>query len=256
MNEELINQIVRRILSEPSFQCLLQGNVEGKRAVKPNGLVLLNFVPDFERVLTAVEKRWGTEYTLNILPSDSVGAAKPDLPKGMSWITSQDALSKAAWPKIILPACSLNTLAKAALGIRDNPLSEIIGRAITTGIPVELVTEYLGFSEQTPKTYLELYEGYLRKVQSYGIQVFAALEEQNTLDTNMGLVRTVSCVQNTLIRAEILFEKKYLADKDACSLPEQSIIWVKRGTAISPLARDTLKMRRIELRVEMEGGRR
>ena len=247
MNEELIHQIVRRILSEPTFQALLHGNTAGtpeNRVVKPDGIVLLNYVPEFERVLTAVKLSFGADYTLSVLPSEQVFVANPELLGGMTWITPQDALSKTDWQQIIIPACSLNTLAKAALGIRDNPISEIIGRGVTQGIPTLLVTDYLGFTTQTPKAYLALYEGYLRTVQSYGVKVSATLEQNN-----------VPAEQSAPTREGIRFDRKFLGDKQAYGIPEESRVLVKPGTVISPLARDTLKMRRIELCYEMEEGR-
>lgn len=267
MNEELINQIVRRILSEPAFQALLCGNNEGRienKVVKPDGIVLLNFVPDFERVITALKQQFGAEYTLNILPSDQAYVAKPNLPEGMTWITPQDALSKTIWQIIILPACSPNTLAKAALGLRDNPISEIIGRGITQGIPLLLVTDYLGFTAQTPKNYRKLYEGYLQTVQSYGVRVSATLGEECTLTKDMGRAeqRLAACEpknasdeQNVSSCKIIRYDKKFLGDKQVYEIPEETIVLVKRGTVISPLARDTLKSRRIEVRQEMEEGR-
>lgn len=283
MNEELINQLVHRILSEPAFQALLQGT--GNKAIKPDALVLLNYVPDFERVLTAVKTRWGTDYTLMILPSESVAKANPALPEDMNWITPQDALSKTNWQKIIVPACSANTLAKAALGLRDNPMSELIGRGITQGQPIELVTESLGFTAQTPKAYRELYEGYLQSVQSFGVEVYAKLGDEkaaviNTVTTtvsspstssvtNQGVVQSVEqrfvpaigtthCEPTAPPQDVIRFEKKFLGDKDAYGFPEASRVLVKRLTVISPLARDTLKQRRIEVCMDMEreGGRR
>ena len=246
MNEELIDQLVHRILSEPAFQALFQGNetTAGNKVLKPDALVLLNYVHDFERVLTAVKTRWGADYTLTILPSESVAKVNPALPAGMTWITPQEALTKTNWQKIIVPACSANMLAKAALGVRDTPLSELIGRGITQGHPIELVTEYLGISAQTPKAYRELYEGYLQSVQSFGVQVYAKIEDE----------KTASAPTQDVIR----FEKKFLGDKDAYGFPEASRILVKRLTVISPLARDTLKQRRIEVCMDMEreGGRR
>lgn len=261
MNEELINQIVRRILSEPTFQALLHGNTEGSlknKVVKPDGLVLLNFVPDFERVITTLKQRFGADYTLNILPSDQVFVATTTLPEGINWITPQDALGKSGWQKIILPACSPNTLAKAALGIRDNPISEIIGRGITQGIPTVISSEYLGFIAQTPKVYRELYEGYLQTVQSYGVMVCATLGDdchQVSHYEQRSATREQDVPRNASSHVVIHYGKKYLADKDAHGIDEATVVLVKRGTVISPLARDTLKSRRIELRQEMEEGR-
>ncbi len=296
MNEELINQIVSRILSEPAFQALMNGNKGGQhkeQAVKPDGLVLLNYVPDFERVLTAVQKCYGSDYNLNILPSDQAFVAKPTLSEGMTWITPQEALEKTTWQKILVPACSPNTLAKAALGIRDNPISELIGRGITQGLPTLLVTEYLGFTEQTPKAYLQLYEGYLQTVQAYGVTVRETLIDRETAPSVQAQTQTqpqtvipagsqpkrtslyvteqrlasseqsaASTEQNDtfnhpseLIREEIRYVKKFLGDRQTYDIPEGSKLLVKRWTVISPLARDTLKSRRIELCVEREDER-
>ena len=297
MNEELINQIVSRILSEPAFQALLHGNKDGNiaelKAVKPDGLVLLNYVPDFERVLSSLKQCCGSDYTLSILPSDQANVSKPKLPEGMTWITPQDALNKTTWQKIMIPACSPNTLAKAALGIRDNPISELIGRGISQGIPTMLVTEYLGFTDQTPKAYVDLYEGYLQTVQSYGVVVSETLGEGcSSLIKGMGRVpslagglvidkgtvlptqdpavretrqsnsatfyeqKNTSNEQSAPSREEIRFDKKFLGDKQTYGIPEGARVLVKQGTVISPLARDTLKSRRIELCVEREEGRR
>ena len=289
MKEELIQQIVKRILSEPAFQALLGGNADGAieeaRAAKPDGLVLLNYVPEFEPVLNALKLSYGGEYTLSILPSDQAFEAKPTLPDGMTWITPEDALSKMTWQKILVPACSANTLAKAALGLRDNPMSESIGRGITQGIPIVLSTEYLGFTDQTTKAYQKLYEGYLQTVKSYGVLVCTTLGEAPVLLKDKKALtfsqfspaaqtgqhnqptfyeqRTAICEQNKAFDEQklsapevICYPKKYLADKDAYGIAEESIILVKHGTVISPLARDTLKSRHIELRQEMEEGRR
>ncbi|HWQ41134.1 MAG TPA: flavoprotein [Desulfosporosinus sp.] len=280
MNEELISQIVCRILSEPAFQTLLQGNKEGSlevpKAVKLDALVLLNYVPDLEPVLTALKLSYGADYTLSILPSEQVFAAKPTLPEGLTWITPQDALSKTTWQRILIPTCSPNTLVKAALGLRDNPISEMIGRGVTQGIPTTIMTEHLGFTAKTPKAYHELYEGYLQTVQSYGVMVCETLEDGRLLIEDAGKVasssqyqrtspyeqksipcehRNASDKQKACSNEVICYEKKYLADKDAYGIAEDSVVIVKRGTVISPLARDTLKSRRIELRQETEGGR-
>ncbi|EHQ88775.1 hypothetical protein [Desulfosporosinus youngiae] len=253
MNEELISQIVHRILSDPSLQGLLYGNssTEGDRANKSEALVLLNYAPDFPRVLKSVRRRWGADYSLNILPSDQVYRVKPDLLAGMTWIGAEDALAKSDWKKLILPACSPNTLAKAALGIRDNPICEMIGRGISNGNSIELVTEYLGLNAQTPLAYRELYEGYIQKLQSYGVIVSATLEAGCPFSSI-----PASFEESTSPREEISFAKRFLGDKQAYGFPEESRILVRPGTVISPLARDTLKLRRIELCIEKEEGSR
>lgn len=264
MNEELIQQIVCRILSEPAFQAILQGTgtINGSipPRTKPDSLVLLNYVPDFERVLTAVQKRWGVTNILYVLPSESVRASQPELPEGMMWITPQDALSRRNWQTLLLPACSLNTLAKMALGIRDNPFTEIVGRGIISGIPIQLVTEFFGLNSQTPLTYSGLYSGYVEKVQTYGVQVYATLEEGHLYEPGIHMCeqRTTAITQEQPIRSQVVlrFEKKLLSDKDACGFPEDTRVLIPPRVVISPLARDTLRMRRIELCQEREEQRR
>lgn len=272
MNEELINEIVRHILSDPSMKRLLHGNgsLELEKSIKSEALVLLNFAQDLPRVLNKVQERWGTDYRLIILPSDQVYSDKPDLPVGMTWVTAQDALVKSDWQKLILPTCSPNTMSKAALGIRDNPICEMIGRGISNGISIELVTEYLGLTAKTPQAYRELYEGYIQKLQSYGVMVYATLEvgcplssipvqkyptnhhEQTsgTYEQNKTIYRESASMQE-----EIRFAKKFLGEKQAYGFPEKSRVLIKSGTVISPLARDTLKLRQIELYIEKEDGR-
>ena len=274
MNEDLINQIVRRILSDPALQTLLEGSraENGElKMLKPSGLILLNYVPNLGRVLNALKHRYGADYTLNVLPSDQVYRIKPELPEGMTWIDAEEALAKRDWQTLILPTCSANILAKVALGIRDNPLSEIIGRGITEGKTIELVTEYLGFTPQTPQAYRDLYEGYLQKVQTYGILVRTTLNGESPTETNdkanthqtehsnqykpisiTPSQTTVSYEPKALQREAQRFTKKFLGDKQAYGFPEDSKIFVSQGTVISPLARDTLKVRRIELCVEKE----
>src|SRR5665648_1250377 len=103
MNEELIRQIVRRMLDEPTFQALLHGKTAGFQEgslVKPKGLVLLNYVPEFERVITSLRFDYGGDYILSVLPSDQAFVDKPMLPEGITWITPQEALST-TWQKII-----------------------------------------------------------------------------------------------------------------------------------------------------------
>lgn len=265
MKDDLIQSIVRQLLSEPAFQAILQrhgivtppGTSNPPR--KPDRLVLLNYVPDLGTVLNRLRERWGATHTLHLLPSESVLKAQPDLPEGLRWITPQEALSRAAWQSILLPTCSLNTLAKMALGIRDNPSTELLGRGLAQGTPIELITESFGLSDQTPPAYRDLYDGYLQKVQSYGVRVYATLdtldregpfEIQTLREADKPILtqpQQVRPVQNVL-----RFTKKYLADKDAYSFPEDSKVLIPQRIVISPLARDTLRMRRIELCQERE----
>lgn len=249
MNEELINEIVRRILAEPSLQEFLQGSrtQEGSRVLQSKALVLLNYASNFQCVLSAVQRQFGDDFKLSVLPSDQVFLNKPELPIGMTWITLEDAVSQEDWSKLILPACSANTLAKAALGLRDNPFSEIIGRGISKGNSIEIATEYLGLTPQTPQAYREMYEGYIRKLQSYGVIITSQLSSVSAEPRQKPIA-----MESVEPRDEVHYPKKFLGDKQACGFPEGATVYVRQGTIISPLARDTLRMHRIELCFEKE----
>lgn len=266
MDEALINSIVRRILTDPSVQSLLQGAEKEKlqQVKKPDGLVLLNYTPDLENVLTEVKKRWGKDFTLFVLPSQSVLDQKPALPEGLHWITAREALRMTMWKKILLPTCSANTLAKAALGLRDNPICEMIGRGIAQGISLDIVIQYLGLTPQTPKTYRALYEAYIERLVAYGVTIYTTLQDENPqvfvkeIEQRLDkfAIRPLSeCAVNAepdYSPEEIRFNKKFLGEKEIFALPSKSVLWVGKTTVISPLARDTLKLRQIELRQEME----
>jgi hypothetical protein len=265
MNDELMKDLIRQILAEPAFQTMLQGKgikpYSGAER-KPDCLVLLNYVFDLSTVLNNLQKFWATMDTLYLLPSESVKRLQPDLPEGLNWITPQEALEKPVWQSILLPTCSLNTLAKMALGIRDNPFTELIGRGLVQGIPIKLVAGALGLNDQTPPAYRDLYDGYLQKVQGYGVKVYANLTNARLVETsresqvaNENINGTLQAVENHSTiqdrlepQQDILrFTKKFLADKDAYSFPEDSKVLIPQRVIISPLARDTLRMRRIEL---------
>jgi len=281
MDETFVRQIVERLLVDPEFQHrLAQLNVRGD---KPSCLVLLNYVPGLSQVLQEVQRTWGHDYRLSILPSASVPTDKISLPEEMSWLDPQEACSRSDWVKVLIPACSANTLAKLALGIRDNAILEAAGRALSHGVPVELGTSYLGLTPQTPPAYRELYARYLRQVEAYGVKVWSSLPgvrlgAAQALDSGSspspGVLQapdrpalgtsdwpasgTSGCLSKSGAaeaqqRREIVrFVKKLLTDRDASSLPAGALVITKKTTVVSPLARDTLKTRRIELRQERE----
>jgi len=264
-DEALVRQIVERLLADPEFQRHLAA--KNGPVVKPPCLVLLNYVPELSLVLKDVQRAWGQDYSLSILPSASVPADKISLPEGMNWLGPDEACLRSDWAKIVLPACSANTLAKLALGIRDNALLEAAGRALGQGIPVELVTSYLGLTPRTPPAYRELYAGYLRQLAAYGVKVLPGIPEASPATAMTAATGTGSSSHPGVFEASsrqepagtmppsretVYFAKKLLADRDAAALPAGALVITNKTTVVSPLARDTLKTRRIELRQERE----
>lgn len=239
-------------------------------AAKPEVLILLNYVPNLNALLEGLEAIWGHDYQLSVLGTDAVMAEEPGLPAGMRWVACLEAISQSNWQRILIPACSANTLAKLALGIRDNSLCEIAGRAIAVGIPIELTVDYLGFTPLTPPAYRQCYAGYAEILRQYGVMIKDPHNHLGILPANVNLPKADVCdvikpqcqpvtqapvcapVSDYTKAAVICWEGKLLTEQDAVSLPEESVIKVARKAIISPLAKDKLRQRNIEVVREME----
>ncbi len=246
MNEELIARVVRQVLEDPRIQMLLKGQVEPQ--ARPQMLILLNYAPDLSAQLQQMRHLWGSTYGLKVLASPGVERCRPELPQGMEWVTFEEAYA-GCWQRIVLPTCSYNTLAKIALGLRDTPLSIMAAEGITRGIPVELCTSQLRFTEKTPAAYRQLYEEYLRRVESYGVVLRESLCEVGTKRcTPHQTAEERSCAQPSSGGREVVsWERRLLTEKDVLDFPAGCALKVSRATIISPLARDALKKRRIEV---------
>ncbi len=274
MNEILIKEIVQRIMSDPD---LLQQIVAHQPVVneteKTEILILLNYTPNLAAILEKLAVEWGKDYRVSVLGTDAVMNAQLTLPNGMHWVSCADAIKQSNWQRVIIPTCSANTLAKLALGIRDTTVCELAGRAIAAGLPVELAADYLGFTPQTPLGYRQLYAGYVEQLRQYGViikeqQSILTVLEQSLKTETVNLYEAImsqyqpvqkvcaphGCAEvNDYIRAAVIcWEGKLLTEQDAVNLPEESVIKVAKKAIISPLAKDKLRQRNIEIVREME----
>lgn len=257
MNEEIIQRIIERLFADSEFQQLLLNQAKSKS--KPTCLILLNYTRDLPNLLNQIQQRWGSNYSLSILPSGSVSASQIQLPGDLALTTPDEAFNQTQWRKIILPSCSANTLAKIALGIRDNAFTEMVACGLNLDIPVELYTEYLGFTSKTPQAYRQLYEGYLQQAESYGIRIYSSVREQEGEQSPGGIVSQVPVSKEALKQSAktegkvIRYNRRLLSDKDVYDFPIGSRVKVTKMTVISPLAKDSLKARKIELCLDGEG---
>lgn len=246
MNEDLIAQIIRKVMEDPRVQELLGGGMIA--SPKPEMLILLNYTHDLLELLQKARALWGEMYSLKILATDAVMKCRLELPAGMSWITCQMAMQHKNWQSMVLPTCSANTLAKIALGLRDTPISIMAAEGISSGIPVELYTGCLGFTEKMPAPYRALYESYLDQVRNYGVAIRETLGGQNT----PGRLATGKTESNNERREKINWNKGLLTEKDVIEFPTDCTIVVTKQVIVTPLARDTLKRRRVEIFRNME----
>lgn len=270
MNETLIKEIVLQIMNDPEIQrrLLINQNVISETA-KMKMLVLLNYVPNLAGVLEKLARKLEGDYRVSVLGTDAVMKEQLTLPNRMRWVSCAEAIEQRDWQLVFLPTCSANTLAKIALGVRDNAVTKLAGRAIAEGIPVEVVTDYLGFTAQTPLAYRQLYEGYIEKLCQYGI--ILRDRPSNYTVPGQGLIRETVNFHEMMIpqqdqlppkvcgpvdeyttAAVIFWEGKLMTEADAVNLPEESVIRIGKKTIISPSAKDRLRQRNIEIVKKME----
>ncbi len=252
MDEELILRVIQQVLADPRLQALMQEQPApgALPAARQDLLVLLNYAPNLPGRLQEIVSRWGAAYSLKVLASDTVMRCKPDLPAGMAWVTCQEALGR-GWQRMALPTCSANTLAKIALGLRDTPLCVIAAEGISKGIPLELYTDDLGFTGQTPAPYRQLYEGYLNQVRSYGVIVRDNLRDQ----TAAGGASITACKPaGATCESKIIgWNSRLLTERDVLAFPTGCAVKLGQSTIMTPLAKDMLKRRQVEIRREGDG---
>lgn len=236
MNEEILRNLVLQILESPEMKALIQNASSSSEL--PKALILLESGTNQENLLWEWIHRWSKEYELSLLikenKSSSLSAielqGRGNLPQNLRLLSPSEACSEKNWKHILVPDCSADTLAKSALGIQDTLLTELIAWGIREGVPITLSIQNLGFTSRTPESYRKMFLEYMNKLRQFGVQILITPVEQ-----------PLQC-----------FNKKLLADQDAFSLPEHTILQIPQGTIISPLARDTLKRKQIQLRVERE----
>lgn len=257
-------------MNDPELrQQILSSQSAAQESAKNEILVLLNYAPNMAKVLEKIAAEWGRDYRISVLGTDSVKSEQFPLPSGMHLISCSEAFKQRNWQRVILPTCSANTLAKIALGVRDNAVCELAGRAIAEGIPVELVTDHLGFTARTPLAYRQLYAGYIGRLRKYGVVIKDQPGNLLALDPDLKpetvnycdamtphMYQTVSLVSppaSDYTQASVIcWEGKLMTEQDAVNLPEDSVIKVAKKAIISPLAKDKLRQRHIEIVREME----
>ena len=178
--------------------------------------------------------------------SKSVTDCNVVLPANMQLISIYEAV-KITWKRVILPTCSLSTLSKLALGIKDNELSEMAARALKLGLPLEICTGYMDLSGFKNKAYRMMFEDYLRRVRGFG-----AVIKENYCSQ----IITANCSTDTAaepaapVSNEYRFDNRFISEKQTRNLPDKATMILRIGAIISPLSNDLIKSKQIQIRYE------
>jgi len=242
MNEGLVAEIVRQILADPVFRKKILDMSGSNRpgSNKPKLLVMTEKQAEPEGIWDSILKRWEESYSLYCL-----GTSSFDCPEGVISITEEEA-EVFDWQRVVVPSCSVSTYVRAALGLRDDTISKLVSQALLAGIPVEMKEPDFGFTSGTNEAYKNLYKGYSEQLQSFGVII---------IDSIWSEANPMKAPENSTLRDEgykVNFTKKLLAEKDALALPQNCILKIPKRTVISPLARDVLKMRKIQFVIDGE----
>lgn len=136
-------------------------------------------------------------------------------PEGGDGFLSYDASAQSEWSQIRVYQPSLNTIAKLALGIADEPLLKIVQQKLMEGGENIEIRPLCNLSKIKADSYKKLFLGYIEKIKSYGIKInedgfaaaagdflwqYKALTERDLLDIEKGTVLTVGkkCIVTSL----------------------------------------------------------
>lgn len=252
MDEVLLTQIVKRVLAELNLTSL-----DSKSGINKKLLILSDKPERLEEKMDWILSEYAHEYELYGLKKQ--GCFQSNSIKNIE----EGEVKHYKWDKVFLASCSVNTLVKIALGLRDGSSADLIGIALSKGTPVEIESPSFGFTTKTHGSYMQLMKGYLSQVSGYGV-VFRNAEKlvsEITPSVEQIIHDDPSSFSNTLLKSycptptlEVShYEKRLLTERDVNKIPEKTILLVKKETIITPLAKDALKLRNINVQSEGEG---
>lgn len=238
MDEALLAQIVARVLAElkkasPSIQ------LESKKKL----LLLADNPEKLQEKLEGLRQEYGSDYALYVLKESG-----DSLPYGIEGV-EESAVKRVKWARVYLAECSVNTLVKISLGLREGLTADLIGIALTKGTPVEMETPSFGFTPATQDGYRRLLEGYLAQVASFGV-VLRGKEQSAQGPSSLSIAPSVSTLSTREVNR---YEKRLLSEREVNKVPTNSLLLVNPGVILTPLAKDVLKLRNIEVQVAEEG---
>jgi len=253
VNESLLREIIIRVLADPQFQPLLA--TAGHPATREECLIVVENREGLQAV-AGLQQRWGLEYSLRLCVAGPLSVPDAILPQ-IPW---DQAMASTAWARVFIPCCTGRQLANIANGVSQDKISELAGRAVLQGIPVEIGRVDYGFTEKTPAAYKTLLTDYARQVAAYGITVGdsqpapaavfpapVAAAPVAEMPWTAGEQVGARAPKAPDMRPTIPFDGRLLAEKDAIMLPKHAVLLIAASTVLTPSALDILKKQKIEV---------
>jgi hypothetical protein len=274
MDEKIIEQIIRRIMTDPSLAALLSSDAAQTANVGGRVLILVNQAPDVEKRLQFLVKSWAETCQLDAVLSPGAEAAGVKLPSGINLVDGNLAWKDLAqWKRLVIPAISQNTLAKLATGVRDGALVELAAKAIEAGMKIDVVPGFT-IPVTAPPTWAAMYDGYLQQLRSFKVCVHDAVE---AVVACIVCAQPGSCIFTSLVPPGIKPEQvtvplvakaadaplksvcstatnqavyecsaQVLTERDVMGFARNSVVKLAKRTILTPLAKERLGERQVD----------
>ena len=134
---------------------------------------------------------------------------------------------------LYLPALSVNSMSKIALGIRDNLACETVFQTLQHRKQIIATLHQQCVDSELPMPLLSCLEGYAQVLESYGITLFGKRAAH---------VKSVQGSQSTLTVAG---KKRLITQSDIRLLTIGTVLRIESDTLITPAARDEIQRRNL-----------
>jgi hypothetical protein len=250
MDENVLREVIARIMADPRLQPLLAAATAKSSAQKHNCLVVIENAAGL-CALPEIQKQWSSCAELQLCVAGPISVPSASLPQ----ISCENATDRTDWGHILLPVCSAQQLGEVVCGFRRDKVTDLIAWAILQGIPVEIGYIEYGFSEKTPDAYRRLLEGYVEKAAAYGVTISkgsicpapaVVISNQLASPLPWSFGEPVHSTEPET-RSAVRYEKNLMTEKEAILLPEHAVLMLNKSTVLTPSAIDTLKRQKVQV---------
>ena len=240
VTREMIEEIISRVLEKLNSQrtLLLVLTTEGVKGLDP----LL-----FAKTLQGLQSLYGLRAIVSRSVDDKIRHILMDF--GAEVVEESDCESRGSVAcsaeAVIVPAADQDTLARIALGLLDRTVSKVVFETLYEGKKVILCPDGLLSKPGIPQGLRCFIEEYLQKVRSMGCLI-SPLEEVKMVLTN--ITESADSDSDAEKCEEEIYCKKLLTAEDINRIPHnvKSLV-LRTGVLVTPLARDQLRIRGIEV---------
>ncbi|HFO8456690.1 TPA: flavoprotein [Escherichia coli] len=229
MDNQSLSQLLDRVIAEVLAQSVAQKNV----CVVVTGEDISS-LPETLSCLEALELA-GYQLWVSFSHSASQSALKFACMDALIQRGSRAGFDRSPshYEALYLPALSVNSMSKIALGIRDNLACEIVFQALQHRKQIIATLHKQCVDSALPMPLLSRLGGYAQVLESYGIALSGKCAAH------------VKSVQGSQSALTVVGKKRLITQSDIRLLTTDTELRVEGGTLITPAARDEIRRRNL-----------